>query len=83
MRPSAKFHPHPVLASALALLDRREEAKIALDKLLEIKPDFSPNDIFSAFSPLNPEALRPRFKTWIDGLRKAGLDIPDELTAAD
>jgi predicted protein tyrosine phosphatase len=31
----------------------------------------------------NPEALRPRFKTWIEGLRKAGLDVPDETDAAD
>ena len=25
----------------------------------------------------NAEALRPLLKTWIDGLCKAGLDIPD------
>ncbi|MDP6352052.1 MAG: tetratricopeptide repeat protein [Alphaproteobacteria bacterium] len=80
-RPSATFLPHTTLASALALLDRREEARIALDKLLEIKPDFSPHAALAAFSPLNPEALRPRFKPWIDGLRKAGLDIPDEPAA--
>ena len=30
---------------------------------------------------LNPNALRPQFRTWIDGLRKAGLDIPDEPPA--
>ena len=76
--PAAPFWPHAILASGLALLDRREEAKIALDKLLEIKPDFSPHAALAAFSPLNPEAPRPLFKTWIDGLRKAGLDIPDE-----
>ncbi len=81
--PAATFWPYAALASALALLDRPEEAKIALDKLLEIKPDFTPDDIMAALSPLNPEALRPRFKTWIEGLRKAGLDIPDEPTATD
>ena len=80
---SANFLPHAILASGLALLDRREEAKIALDKLLEIKPDFSPDDTLAGLSPLNPEALRPQFKTWIDGLRKAGLDIPDEPSTAD
>ena len=31
---------------------------------------------------LNPEALRPLFKTWIEGLRKVGLDIPDEPATA-
>ena len=81
--PAASYWPHAHLASALALLDRHEEAKIALDKLLEIRPDFTPDDGLAAFSPLNPEALRPRFKTWIEGLRKAGLDIPDEPAADD
>ncbi len=76
--PAAAFWPHATLASALELLDRREEAKIALDKLLEIKPDFTVDAALAAMSPLNPEALRPLMKTWIDGLRKAGLDISDE-----
>jgi adenylate cyclase len=78
--PAATFHSRAILASALALLDRREEAKIALDGLLGIKPDFSPDAMLAAFSPLTPEAKRPQFKTWIDGLRKAGLDIPDKPT---
>ena len=76
--PAARFWPYATLASSLALLDRREEAKIALNKLLEIKPDFTPNDALAAFPPLNPKAMRPLFKTWIEGLRKAGLAIPDE-----
>ena len=81
--PAAAFHVHATLASALAHLDRREEAKIALDKLLEIKPDYSPDALLTSLSPLNPEALRPQFKTYFDGLRKAGLDIPEEPTAGD
>jgi hypothetical protein len=75
--------PHALLASALALLDMCEEAKIALERLLDIKPDFSPDDVLASYSPLDPKALRPQFKTWIDGLRKAGLDIPNELPTAD
>ncbi len=55
--PAAGFLPHARLASALAHLDRREEAKIARDKLLEVEPNFSPDVILAAFSPLNPEAL--------------------------
>jgi adenylate cyclase len=81
--PAAAYYPHAILASALALLGRRDEAKIALDKLLEIKPDFSPDALLTALSPLNPEAVRPRFKTVFDGLRKAGLDIPDVPSATD
>jgi len=81
--PAAQFWCHAILASALALLDRREEAKIALDKLLEVKPDFSPDAALSVYSPLKPEALRPQFKTWIDGLRNAGLVISDEPASVD
>jgi adenylate cyclase len=81
--PAAPFWPHATLASALAHLERREEATTALDRLLEIKPDFSPHDALAAVSPRKPEVLRPQFKTWIDGLRKAGLKIPDEPAAAD
>jgi len=71
--PAASYNPHATLTSALAHLDRREEAKIALDKLLEVKPDFSLNDVPASYSPLNPEALRPQFKTLFDGLRKSGV----------
>jgi adenylate cyclase len=81
--PAATYLTHAALVSALALLDRREEAKIALDKLLEIEPDYSPDAMLAALSPLNPEALRPIYKTIFDGLRKAGLDIREEPTAAN
>ncbi len=81
--PGAQFWPHTTLASALALLGRSQEARIALDKLLEVKPDFSPDAALAAWSPLNPEALRPLFKTWIAGLCKTSLDIPDEPAADD
>jgi tetratricopeptide (TPR) repeat protein len=81
--PANSFYPHAILASALAHLDRGKQAKVALDKLLEIKPDFHPDAMMAGYSPLDPEALRPQFKTMFDGLRKAGLDIPDEPTAGD
>jgi hypothetical protein len=71
------------LVSALAHLGRHEEAKIALARLLEVKPDFSVNAVLSAFSPLNPAAPRLHFRKMFDGLRKAGLDIPDEPAAAN
>jgi tetratricopeptide (TPR) repeat protein len=80
---AAAFHAQATLAPALALPGRREEAKIALDTLQEIKPDFKPDAILPAFSPVNPESLRPLFKTYFDGLRKAGLDIPDVPSATD
>jgi len=78
--PAASYHAHAILASALALHDRRQEAKIALDRLLEINPDFSPDAYMAAYSPQNPGALWPQFKRLFDGLRKAGLDIPNEPT---
>jgi adenylate cyclase len=75
--PAAAFYAHMTLVSALAHLEKHEEAKIELAKLLEIKPDFSPNAMLAAFSPLNPEAPRLHFKRMFDGLRKAGLDFPE------
>ena len=81
--PSATFWPHAYLASALGLLDRTEEARTAVDKLLALEPDFTPRSAMAAYSPLNPEALKPLFETWIDGLRKAGLDIPDGTAEAN
>jgi len=76
--PATPFWPHAHLASALAHLGKPAEAKIALKGLLEVKPDFTPEVALAALSPLNPEALRPRYKAWIDGLRKAGLNIPEQ-----
>jgi adenylate cyclase len=79
----AAFHSHASLASALAHLDRHEEAKVALGKLLEVKPDFSLNDVPASYAPLSPEAVRPLFETLFDGLRKAGFDTPNEPIAAE
>jgi hypothetical protein len=59
------------------------EAKIALEKFLQIKPDFSLDAGLAAFSPFNPKVQRPLFKTYFEGLREAGLDVPDEPTVAD
>ena len=81
--PEAAFWPHAHLASALGHLGKHDEAKNALERLLEINPDFTPDAALAAHSPLNPDTLRPVFKTWIDGLQKAGLNIPAEPTVAD
>ncbi len=80
--PAASFYPHALLASVLAHLGRREEAKIALGQLLAIKPDFHPDALLAAISPVNPEALRSHFRALFDGLRKAGLDISGEPPAS-
>ena len=81
--PAAQLWPHSILASALSLLGKREEAKIALDNLLEINPEFTPDDVMAGFSPLNPEALMPLLETWLEGLRKTGLVIPEKTPASD
>jgi TolB-like protein/class 3 adenylate cyclase/tetratricopeptide (TPR) repeat protein len=73
--PAASFWPHALMASALALLDRSREAKIALNNLMNVRPDFTVDTAPAALSPLDPEALRPQFKMWVEGLQKAGLDI--------
>ena len=69
---------YSVLPSALGWLGRDAEAKDALDRLFEVSPDFTPAKAMANMSPLNPQALEPVFQPWIEGLRKAGLDIPED-----
>ena len=78
-RPGAGFWAYAALASALGSLGRIEEARPALDKLLELNPDFSPEWVKSIWIGADPLYLA----TYFEGLRKAGLDIPDEPTATD
>jgi adenylate cyclase len=69
------FWNHAHLAQAYAQLGRKEEAAAEIKKLVAIYPDFAEN-------------ARAQWKAWnwtdenteamLDGLRKAGLDIPDE-----
>jgi len=76
--PDAHYWANVVLVASLAYLERQEEAKKALDTLMELKPDFSPDLVLAAIAPLDPERVRPRFQSWFDGLRMAGLEISDE-----
>jgi TolB-like protein/Flp pilus assembly protein TadD len=73
-RPGAGFWAYAALASALGGLGRIEEARPALDKLLELNPDFSPEWFETVNVGADPSFTTPYF----EGLRKAGLDIPDE-----
>jgi TolB-like protein len=66
------FHVPAIQAAALAQLGRHEEARKALQHLLALRPDFA-------------SAARLEYAKWyddehveqiIEGLRKAGLDIP-------
>lgn len=67
------FHTHALRAAALGQLGRREEAAKALRELLALRPDFA-------------SVARQEYAKWydselidhiVDGLRKAGLDIPN------
>jgi TolB-like protein/cytochrome c-type biogenesis protein CcmH/NrfG len=68
------FHTHALRAAALGQLGRREEARKAVQDLLALRPDFA-------------AAARQEYAKWydselveqmIEGLRKAGLEIPEE-----
>ena len=71
---------HVNLARAYGQLGRQAEAAKSIEKLLELYPDY-------------PDHARMRLRKWnwpeaaieqsIEGLRKAGLDIPDEDAAAN
>jgi TolB-like protein len=74
------FYTHAVIAEAYGQLGMREEARKALQELLAIRPDFA-------------STAREEFGRWfddlafiehqLDGLRKAGLEIPEEEGTAD
>ncbi|HEY6931681.1 MAG TPA: protein kinase, partial [Thermoanaerobaculia bacterium] len=73
------FYTHAVIAEAYGQLGMREEARKALQELLAIRPDFA-------------RTAREEYGRWfddpafiehqLDGLRKAGLEIPPENGAA-
>ena len=68
------FWTHAKAATAYGHLGRSEEARSAVDKLLELYPDFGEkarDELESIYWP-NPEYI----DRYIDGLRRAGLDIP-------
>lgn len=80
--PAATFWPHATLTSVLGQLDRLEDAKRSLNTLLEIRPDFTPDVAMAGYFPLDPEALRPRIRNWIEGLSKAGLKTARDSSAS-
>jgi len=57
------------LASIYALLDRQEEAAAAVNKVLEINPNYSVERAAKAWPYKNPADL----KRLVDAMRKAGL----------
>ncbi len=63
------YFRHAFLASALANLDRMQEARAVLDEALREKPDLTLAYVASTFPTREPDGLAP----YLDGLRKAGL----------
>lgn len=61
-------------AAALGQLDRQEEARKALQDLLKLRPDFATEVRQEYAKWCGPELI----EQIIDGLRKAGLEIPEE-----
>jgi adenylate cyclase len=60
---------HATLASALANLDRMEEAREALQDALKLRPELS----ISYLQKILPTRHRDGLKTYLSGMRKAGL----------
>jgi hypothetical protein len=57
------------LAASKALAGHLEEARAAVDRLLELDPALRISNLKDRISPLRPED----FAKYVDGLRKAGL----------
>jgi TolB-like protein/Tfp pilus assembly protein PilF len=68
------FHVHALRAAALGQLDRREEAQKAVYALLALRPDFAAVARQEYAKWYSPELI----EHIVDGLRKAGLEIPDD-----
>jgi adenylate cyclase len=62
------------MTSVLGHLGRAKEGHAALQKLLDIKPDFAP-EFIQTYLPFDREEDHQRY---VDGLRKAGLKVPAE-----
>jgi hypothetical protein len=67
------YYTHVNLAMVYGQLGRAEEAQAEIDKLLALVPNFAANARGLLPWMGSGETLDPV----IDGLRKAGLDIPD------
>jgi len=67
------FHVPAIQAAALGQLGRYEEARKAVQDLLALRPDFSAAVRKEYAKWYSPEQIEPI----VDGLRKAGLEIPE------
>ncbi len=68
------FHVPAIQAAALGQLGRREEAQKALRDVLALRPDFAATVRQEYAKWFDSEQIEPV----IEGLRKAGLEIPDD-----
>ena len=71
------YHMHAAKAAALGQLGRREEAQLALNDLLALRPDFAAAARREYSKFFDAETL----ESALDGLRKAGLEIPPDHAA--
>ena len=72
------FFDYAHQAAIYAQLGKMEEAHAAKEKLLEVYPNFAEDfyDLVGAFN--QPEST---YSAYVDGYRKAGIDIPDKPPA--
>jgi TolB-like protein/Flp pilus assembly protein TadD len=73
--PNTGFHSYLSLASALANMNRTKEARVALDNVYKIKPEFSWRTVVATASY---SRIADPGSNFVIGLRQAGLDVPDE-----
>ena len=66
---SSSYYPHAVLGAALASLGRIDEARAAIEKAIEWKPDLTLSFVEKNMPTKEPGGLAP----YLEGLRKAGL----------
>ena len=72
------FHTHALRAAALGQMGRQEDARKALQDLLALRPDFAAGARQEYAKWYGPELI----EQLVEGLRKAGLEIPAELSSS-
>ncbi len=81
--PNAGVWPFVNLASARGHLGQPAEARATFENVRRLKPDFCLATARRTHSPLVLDQDPEFFGVVLAGLRKAGLDIPDETPASD
>ena len=74
------YWTYAYLAAVHGQMGHESKAQAAINRLLELRPEFLDDPRAQFLQWNNPDNV---IDAWLEGFRKVGLDIPDEPAAAD